>query len=86
MTAQLLSYKKFITISKRSKNSLALLSNLANTKNTSKKTKIEFFENSYLKEIYLKNKNIKNDVSKNIMIMGCTYELENTSTRDLVVL
>ena len=70
LTAQLLSYKKFITISKRSKNSLALLSNLANTKNTSKKTKIEFFENSYLKEIYLKNKNIKNDVSKNIMIMG----------------
>ena len=71
LSAQLLSYNKFITISKNSKKSLLKILNSSITKKSTAHMNIEFIKNEYLKKIFTINKKqpIKK-VSKNIMLMG----------------
>lgn len=70
LSAQLLSYNKFITISKKSKRSIIQICNKSLIKNSLKNVKIEFLKNNYLKKVFLnRNKKIMHS-SKNVMLMG----------------
>ena len=70
LSAQLLSYNKFVTISKKSKKSIIQICNKSLIKNSLKNIKIEFLKNDYLKKVFLnRNKKIMHG-SKNVMLMG----------------
>jgi hypothetical protein len=71
LSAQLLSYNKFVTISKKSKESIIKICNQSLIKRSLKNIKIEFIKNDYLKKVLLKKNNKTYvDKSKNIMLMG----------------